>query len=39
MAKEPILYDLLLLLSKNAEDERRAEILSNVQTAIERGGG
>ena len=39
MAKDPILYDLLLLLSKNAEDERRAEILANVQTAIERGGG
>ena len=39
MARDPILYDLLLLLSKNAEDERRAEILTNVQTAIERGGG
>ena len=39
MAKEPILYDLLVLLSKTAEDERRAEILTNVQNAIERGGG
>lgn len=39
MATEPILYDLVLLLSLNAEDERRAEILSNVQAAIERGGG
>jgi small subunit ribosomal protein S6 len=39
MAKEPILYDLVVLLSKDAEDERRAQILSNVQAAIERGGG
>jgi small subunit ribosomal protein S6 len=39
MATEPILYDLVLLLSLNAEDERRAEILTNVQAAIERGGG
>jgi small subunit ribosomal protein S6 len=39
MAQEPILYDLVLLLSKTVEDERRAQILSNVQAAIERGGG
>ena len=39
MAHEPILYDLVLLLSKNAEDERRAQILTNVQAAIERAGG
>ena len=39
MAQDPILYDLVLLLSKEAEDERREQILSNVQAAIERGGG
>jgi small subunit ribosomal protein S6 len=39
MAKEPIIYDLMLLLSTSAEDERRAEILSNVEAAITRGGG
>jgi small subunit ribosomal protein S6 len=32
------LYDLMLMLDPNAPDERRAEIASNVQTAIERGG-
>ena len=32
------LYDLMLLLDSNAPDERRAEIASNVQDAIERGG-
>jgi small subunit ribosomal protein S6 len=39
MAKEPIIYDLMLLLSTSAEDERRAQILANVETAISRGGG
>jgi small subunit ribosomal protein S6 len=32
------LYDLMLMLDSNAPDERRAEIASSVQTAIERGG-
>jgi small subunit ribosomal protein S6 len=32
------LYDLMLMLDSNAPDERRAEIASNVQTAIENGG-
>jgi len=32
------LYDLMLMLDPNAPDERRAEIASNVQTAIEKGG-
>ena len=32
------LYDLMLMLDSNAPDERRAEIASNVQAAIERGG-
>jgi small subunit ribosomal protein S6 len=32
------LYDLMLLLDSNAPDERRAEIASNVESAIEAGG-
>lgn len=32
------LYDLMLMLDSNAPDERRAEIASNVQSAIEREG-
>jgi small subunit ribosomal protein S6 len=39
MAKEPTIYDLMLLLSTSAEDERRAQILAGVQTTIENGGG
>jgi small subunit ribosomal protein S6 len=39
MAKEPTIYDLVLLLSSSAEDERRAQILANVETAISSGGG
>ncbi len=32
------LYDLMLLLDSNAPDERRREIVSNVQSQIEAGG-
>jgi small subunit ribosomal protein S6 len=32
------LYDLMLLLDSNAPDERRREIVANVQTMIEAGG-
>ena len=32
------LYDLMLLLDPNAPDERRREIVSNVQSQIEAGG-
>jgi small subunit ribosomal protein S6 len=32
------LYDLMLMLDSNAPDERRAEIASSVQSAIEAGG-
>jgi small subunit ribosomal protein S6 len=39
MAKDPIIYDLVLLLSNNVDDERKQQILTNVQAAIERGGG
>ncbi|HYM58375.1 MAG TPA: 30S ribosomal protein S6 [Solirubrobacteraceae bacterium] len=38
MATAPPLYDLVLLLDTQAEDERRAEILNNVQATLERGG-
>jgi small subunit ribosomal protein S6 len=38
MATEPPVYDLVLLLDTQADDERRTEILENVQTAIEQGG-
>ena len=39
MTQEPTIYDLMLLLSTGAEDERRAQILANVEAAISRGGG
>lgn len=39
MADETPLYDLMLLLSTSVEDERRAKILSDVESAITRGGG
>ncbi len=39
MATQPTIYDLVLLLSTNAEDERRAQILANVEESISRGGG
>ena len=38
MATEPPIYDLVLLLDTQADDERRTEILDNVQTSIEAGG-
>ena len=38
MAKEPPLYDLVLLLDTQADDERRSQLLDNVQAAIEKGG-
>jgi len=39
MAKEPVLYDLMLLLSGDAEEEQRARILAEVQAAITSAGG
>jgi small subunit ribosomal protein S6 len=39
MAKPAPLYDLTLLLATSAPDERRAEILAGVETAIVGGGG
>jgi small subunit ribosomal protein S6 len=38
MAKEPPVYDLVLLLDTQADDERRSQLLDNVQAAIEKGG-
>jgi small subunit ribosomal protein S6 len=38
MAQDPPLYDLVLLLDTQADDERREQLLNNVQTAIENGG-
>jgi small subunit ribosomal protein S6 len=38
MTTEPPVYDLVLLLDTQADDERRNEILENVQAAIEKGG-
>jgi small subunit ribosomal protein S6 len=39
MASLPTIYDLVLLLSTSAEEERRTQILSEVEQAISGGGG
>ncbi|PZS12820.1 MAG: 30S ribosomal protein S6 [Solirubrobacterales bacterium] len=39
MPREPLIYDLVLLLSTSAPEERRASILADAQTAIAGGGG
>jgi small subunit ribosomal protein S6 len=39
MAKDPIVYDLVLLLSLDSEDTARAKVLSDVESAIGAGGG
>lgn len=39
MAKPPLIYDLMLLLSTSVEDERRASILAEVEQTIADGGG
>ena len=38
MALPPPLYDLVLLLDSQAEDDRRAQILRGVEDAIGKGG-
>ena len=38
MAHEPPVYDLMLLLDPQVDDERREQLLDNVQAAIEKGG-
>jgi len=39
MPEQARLYDLMLVLSMTAEDERRAKILSDVEAQITSGGG
>ena len=39
MASEAPTYDLMLMLSTEAPDEQRTKVLSDVETAISRGGG
>jgi small subunit ribosomal protein S6 len=39
MAKEAPLYDLVLMLSVDAEDDQRAKILGDVESAISAAGG
>jgi small subunit ribosomal protein S6 len=39
MAKEAPVYDLVLLLSFDAEEDQRAKILSDVESAISTAGG
>ena len=35
----PIIYDLMLLLSSSADEERRAKIIADVEETIASGGG
>ncbi len=39
MPEQSPIYDLMLLVSTSAPDERRAKILADVETAIASGGG
>jgi small subunit ribosomal protein S6 len=39
MSAQPRLYDLVLVLSAVAEDERRAKLVADVQEQIAAGGG
>jgi small subunit ribosomal protein S6 len=39
MSEPARLYDLMLLLSTSAEEERRAKIVADVETSIADGGG
>ena len=39
MPQHATLYDLMLVLSTTAEEERRAKILSDVEAQIQSGGG
>ena len=39
MPNDPILYDLVLLLSLNSDDDARAKIVADVEAAIGAGGG
>jgi small subunit ribosomal protein S6 len=39
MAKDPTLYDLVLLLSASAESQAREQVLADVETSISAAGG
>ena len=39
MPEQARLYDLMLVLSMNAEDDRRAKVLSDIESQITGGGG
>ncbi len=39
MPNDPIVYDLVLLLSMNGEDDARAKLVTEVEAAIPAGGG
>lgn len=39
MASDPTLYDLILLLSLESDDDTRAKVVSDVEAAIAGGGG
>jgi len=39
MAKDPILYDLVLLLSTSADEETRSKLVSEVESMIATAGG
>lgn len=39
MSKDPILYDLVLLLSTSADDDARAKLVADVEEMIATGGG
>ena len=39
MAKDPILYDLTLLLSVDSDDEVRTKVVADVESTIAAGGG
>jgi small subunit ribosomal protein S6 len=39
MPSEPIVYDLVLLLSLDSDDDARAKVLTDVEAAITGGGG
>ncbi len=39
MSKDPILYDLVLLLSTGADEETRTKIVADVESMIDAAGG
>ena len=39
LMSEPIVYDLMIVLSSSADDERREKILADVEQMIESAGG